>query len=318
MLAVNAGCLSRPVRPSLAGLFYAPRKTLDEIVASRSGHDGARSGRFDRDLTSRTMPGITIRHVNAGWLEAPPNPRVCCHCLLISDGRSAALVDTGIGLADVADPLRRVGQQAIEMAGFQFDAASTLRRQFERDDFPIESIEHVVMTHLDADHAGGLADFPWAAVHVSAEELAAVERGDTRYRDAQFDHGPRWRAYSATHATEEAWFGLAARRVNVGMNAVVLLVPLFGHTAGHCGVAIEGTDGWTLHTGDAYYLRGELTDPAHPVDRIAAQRAVNDAARRRSLAELRRLAHDHKDEVRLFGYHDVEELPLTAGGRGAG
>ena len=33
----------------------------------------------------------------------------------------------------------------------------------------------IVLTHLDLDHAGGLADFPQATVHVSATELRALQ-----------------------------------------------------------------------------------------------------------------------------------------------
>jgi glyoxylase-like metal-dependent hydrolase (beta-lactamase superfamily II) len=89
----------------------------------------------------------------------------------------------------------------------------------------------------------------------------------------------------------------------------VLLVPLFGHTLGHCGVALGHGSRWLLHVGDAYYLRAELTTDDHPVSALAAQRADNDALRRESLALLRRIAQHHSAEVELFGYHDFTEFP---------
>ncbi len=33
--------------------------------------------------------------------------------------------------------------------------------------YSINDVRHIILTHLDLDHAGGLHDFPNAAVHVS-------------------------------------------------------------------------------------------------------------------------------------------------------
>jgi glyoxylase-like metal-dependent hydrolase (beta-lactamase superfamily II) len=96
------------------------------------------------------------------------------------------------------------------------------------------------------------------------------------------------------------------------MSGEVLLVPLFGHTLGHCGVAVRQGSRWLLHVGDAYYLRAELGADEHPVSGLAAARADDDALRRATLAELRRLARDHAGEVEMVGYHDGSEFPAFA------
>ena len=103
--------------------------------------------------------------------------------------------------------------------------------------------------------------------------------------------------------------------MDLGFESEVLLVPLFGHTLGHCGVAVRQGDRWALHVGDAYYLRVELTTDDHPVSVLTAQRADDDAQRRASLEHLRRLARDHADEIDLFGYHDPGEFPEAGGVR---
>jgi len=41
--------------------------------------------------------------------------------------------------------------------------------------FDPADVRDIVLTHLDLDHAGGLIDFPWARVHVYAEELRALQ-----------------------------------------------------------------------------------------------------------------------------------------------
>jgi glyoxylase-like metal-dependent hydrolase (beta-lactamase superfamily II) len=165
-----------------------------------------------------------------------------------------------------------------------------------------------VLTHGDPDHAGGLADFPEAAVHVSAEELANVRRGSWRYVPRQFEHGPRWVTYERPG---ERWFGVEARPVDLGIASRVLFICLPGHTFGHCGVAIEREDGrWLLHAGDAYYLRVETERDDHPVSKLAAQRADDNSQRLASLGEIRRLLREHGDRIEIFGYHDPGELQL--------
>lgn len=248
----------------------------------------------------------TVHHINAGWLHVPPGPRACCHCLLLEDRRGVALVDTGIGLLDVRDPEGRVGAEAIKAAGFQFDEAEAAARQIERLGLRPADVKHIVLTHGDPDHAGGVADFPDAEVHLSEEEWASIRSGNPRYSAAQFAHGPRVRTYGPSG---RRWFGMEAREVACGLEAEVLLVPLFGHTLGHCGVAVGREGRWVLHVGDTYYLRVELERDDHPVSQLAAARADDDAARRASLERIRRLVREHGGEVEVTGYHDVAELP---------
>lgn len=249
----------------------------------------------------------TIHHINAGTLQAPGGPLAVCHCLLLEDPAGLALVDAGIGLADCADPAGRIDQRIIDIGGFRFDPADTAVRRVEALGFRTRDVTDILLTHADPDHAGGLAEFPHARVHLSAEELAAVGVGHLRYQVPQFAHGPRWVTHGAAGARD--WFGLPARPVPLGFASEVLLVPLFGHTPGHCGVAVQQGDWWVLHVGDAYFLRVELTTDDHPVSAVAASRAVDDPARRATLEVVRRLHRDHAGEITMFGYHDSGELP---------
>lgn len=248
-----------------------------------------------------------FHHINCGTLTVVGYPTVVCHCLLLEDRNGLALIDTGIGLLDVRKPFERLGQHLIEQAGFQFHEHDTAIRRIEDLGLKPDDLKHIVLTHCDPDHVGGLADFPMAEVHISEEELNHSKSGHQRYVTAQFDHHPRWRTYSRTSRT---WFGLEARPVSIDFESEVMLIPLFGHTLGHCGVAVRKPDGrWLLHVGDAYYLRAELTEDHHPVSAFAAMRADDDSRRLRSLKDLRRLHFQHSDEIEMFGYHDISELP---------
>lgn len=252
------------------------------------------------------MTLTTIHHINCGTLIVPSYPTVVCHCLLLQEGKNLTLVDTGIGLQDVCNPVERLGQPLIDMAGFQFNEPDTAVRRIESLGFGPDDVRHIILTHGDPDHAGGLTDFPNAEVHVSEEELASVSTGHWRYVPTQFAHGPCWKTCGPS---TRKWFGFEARPLGAGFSSEVLLIPLFGHTLGHCGVAIQTEGRWLFHVGDAYYLRAELTTDDHPVSAIASQRADDDMQRRASLERLRHLVRDHRDDVDLIGYHDLTELP---------
>jgi glyoxylase-like metal-dependent hydrolase (beta-lactamase superfamily II) len=268
---------------------------------------------------------LKVHHLNCGTLHKPPNPVAACHCLLLEEPNGLALVDTGIGLLDVQNPIGRVGANAIEAAGYQFDAKATAIRQIEARGFKSNDIKHIFLTHGDPDHVGGLADFPNAVVHISAKEHEAIQHSDRPYSRAQFDHKPIWRTYSSSNPSlNEQWFGISAHRVDhnrvdhnrVDHNRVdhnfaaeVWLVELFGHTVGHCGVAVRVENRWILHVGDAYFLRAELFDEEHPVGKLAVQVASNNAQRLESLSHIRRLINNHAHEVDVLGYHDFTEFP---------
>lgn len=237
-----------------------------------------------------------------------------CHCLLVETEQGLVLVDTGLGLADVADPVARLGRAFLAFTSPRLDPKETALRQVERLGFRAADVRHIVLTHMDVDHAGGLPDFPEARVHVYATEHEAAMAGRTlterhRYRAVQWAHGPRFELY-ATRG--EPWFGFECVRELAGLPPEVLLVPVVGHTRGHCAVAVDTGGGWLVHAGDAYFYHGEM----HPERRRCPagleifQRAVEmDArARRDNQERLRLLARDHSGEVRLFSAHDPIEL----------
>lgn len=251
---------------------------------------------------------MELTHANFGWLHAPPNPVASCHCLVLRDGDRTTLVDSGIGLRDIEEPVARIGQEAIDAAGFQFIPASTAYRQLEAMGCDPASVTDIVLTHCDPDHVGGLADFPNAVVHVGSEEKDNLDAGNPRYSSLQFAHEPRWKTYRGNDCDT---LGLPSRKVETEIACDIRLVPLFGHTRGHCGVAVKQESGWVLHVGDAYYLRVELDEDQHPVCELARSRADDDQLRLESLDQIRHVLRRHGTIVTIFGYHDTLELPAN-------
>jgi glyoxylase-like metal-dependent hydrolase (beta-lactamase superfamily II) len=183
-----------------------------------------------------------------------------CHVLVVETERDGlVLVDTGFGSRDCADP-RRLSRPFRTVVRPRLDAAQTARAQVAALGHDPRDVRHVVVTHLDIDHAGGLHDFPEATVHVHRDEHAAAMRRSNlvdreRYVPRQWDHGPRWATYAAEG---DAWMGLPAVRALDGLRDDVALVPLVGHSRGHSAVAVRAGDRWILHAGDAMFDRREL------------------------------------------------------------
>jgi glyoxylase-like metal-dependent hydrolase (beta-lactamase superfamily II) len=250
---------------------------------------------------------IKIHHINSGQLRAFPNdsvPASIIHCIVIQDGERLILIDSGFGLAEMRRP-DLLGKEAIAFWGIETDEHFTVIREIERLGLKPEQVTDIILTHGDVDHAGGLADFPRARVHVSAEEAEAIQGGNPRYVARQFAHGPDFKTYVAN---SHQWRGFEARPVEVGLSAPVFFIPLFGHTVGHCGVAVQTGDGWLLHAGDSYYRRVEVDSPDHPVAAMAQNFAADNPARLRSLELLRGLKADGA-QLTVFSSHDYSEYP---------
>jgi glyoxylase-like metal-dependent hydrolase (beta-lactamase superfamily II) len=238
--------------------------------------------------------------------------RLVCHCLLVEAGDSLVLVDTGMGTEDLRHPYRRLGRPFTAAFRVQRDQAETAIEQVRSLGHDPADVRHVLATHLDLDHAGGLPDFPDAEIHVRTPELEAALnpslRERLRYPQCHFEHGPSW----VEHGNGgDSWFGFESIRVLEGVEPEILLIPLPGHSAGHSAVALRDGTGWVLHCGDAYFHHREVEDPhGCPVGlRIFQAAMASDArARRANQERLRELARDHGDEVRLFCAHSEVEL----------
>lgn len=141
-------------------------------------------------------------------------------------------------------------------------------------------------------------------------------RDHKRYAPRQFAHRPRW----VLHRPEgETWKGFAAVRALPEVPPEVLLVPLFGHSRGHCGVAVEEDGRWLLLAGDAFFHHDEL-DPRRrrcpPGLRIYQNVfQYNRRARLRNQERLRELAHRERGLVRVICSHDPDMLATMARSR---
>jgi len=242
-----------------------------------------------------------------------------CHSLLVETNDGLALIDTGFGTEDIANPRERLGAAFVALVNPQFHSELTAVRQIEAMGFNRNDVRHIIPTHLDLDHVGGLPDFPGAKVHVYEDEYLAAMQPRTfnekqRYRAAHWQHGVDWQIYTLEG---EAWYGFPAVRSLLGAgNDEILIVPVTGHTRGHSAIAVRGENGWLLHCGDAYFHKGQV-DIAHPHCPIGLEvfqrlMAVDNDARIENLERLRTLRMEHGHDVALFSAHDKDEFEQLA------
>ena len=238
-----------------------------------------------------------------------------CHVLLVETPSSGlVLVDTGLGTLDYANMTSRLSRSFVYgYANPRRDPALAAIHQMRALGLDPADVRHVVMTHMDLDHVGGLADFPRAQVHVHAAEWRQCSERRTfrdrhRYLPAMWSHGLRLETYGETG---EPWFGFEAVRQLRGLPQEILMVPLFGHTLGHCGVAIESDRGWLLHAGDAYFDPREVKGPrrrcAAQVGAFQALVQTSRSLRLHNQARLRSFTAEHP-EVEVFCAHNPWEL----------
>jgi glyoxylase-like metal-dependent hydrolase (beta-lactamase superfamily II) len=253
-------------------------------------------------------------HLMDGFSRGLGSSLLSCHCLLIETEKDGlVLVDTGFGTRDIREPRPRLSAFFLASCRPSIHPQQTAYAQIKRLGYAPADVRHIVVTHLDFDHAGGIDDFPDATLHVHASEKEQalnrhtfIERG--RFRPEQFRNHRLWRSY---RPQGESWFGFEAVRQLSGLPPEILLIPLHGHTLGHCGVAVDTGRGWLLHAGDAYFYRGEM-DPENPTctPGLRAYQRMMDSDRSARVANqerLRKLKRAHSGEVSLFSAHDYQE-----------
>ncbi|MEA0760712.1 MBL fold metallo-hydrolase [Xanthomonas campestris pv. campestris] len=242
-----------------------------------------------------------------------------CHCLLVETNAGLVLIDTGFGLRDVAEPRARLSAFFLALVKPDLREDMTAIRQIQRLGFDPRDVRHIVLTHLDFDHAGGLDDFPHARVHLMTRERDAALAQHTwmdrqRFRPQQWSTRGQWRTYDSTAGA--AWMGLECVHDLQGLPPEILLVPLPGHTFGHAAVAVRTPERWLLLAGDAYFYHREM-DPQRyctPGLRFYQWMLEKDrTARLHNQQRLRALRQQHGAEVEVFCSHDVVEFERVAG-----
>lgn len=222
---------------------------------------------------------------------------------VVETNAGLVLVDAGFGSEDK----RRLPSPFRWITGPKLDPKETALHQLTARGYKPSDVRHIILTHMDLDHAGGMGDFPQAQIHVHKNEHAAAMkranlREQQRYLPSQWAHHPHFVLHNEAG---ETWKGFASVKPVPGTGDELLLLPTHGHTRGHCAVAVRSEGKWWVHAGDALFHHGALHNPSRQPWGLAAFEqliAEDNSARAHNLRRLRDLHRD--SDVQVISAHD--------------
>ena len=267
------------VEPMITGSFSSP----DILLSNAGGEVGTlkmlRAARGEN--SPAPVPAFLIRHPKAGSI----------------------LIDTGLHPAIASDPASNLGRLGTWLYKPQLEHGADVSAQLRAKGVDPGSIRLVILTHLHADHASAIADFPDATFIVTGAEwkdatsgLFAAKKG---YHRPHFDYAFDFRTvtFDGGNVSSYASFG---RTIDLFGDGSIRLASTPGHSAGHQSVIARLKERDMVIAGDAVYLESQLESGADLPGR------TNDLHNfKRSLQELRLFHRTYPDAVITPG-HDAD------------
>ena len=230
------------------------------------------------------------------WLRVPIPAFLVEH-----PGGGLVLVDTGLHPSVAAAPRENLGRVFVmAFKDIQMNSSQAVPAQLRALGVDPASVQTVVMTHLHADHASAMSEFPGATFLFSSQEWRAATGGGQfqGYVKRQFDHAFDYREIDFESSAVGS-FSTFGRAVDLFGDGSVLLAFTPGHTPGHLSVVLRLRERDALLCGDACYTRRTF-ETGHLPAKIPDEHRF-----RRSLRELQLFARESPNALVVPG-HDLE------------
>jgi len=208
--------------------------------------DGTADLPMDQLLTG-TTPDKVKKALAAEFLTAPVETSV--NAFLVNTGTKLVLIDTGA--ANLFGPTLGKLIVNLKASGYQ-----------------PEQVDDICITHMHADHVGGLtaagkAVFPKAVVHAAKAEAGFWLSEDNMKKAPEqmrnFFQGAMTSLKPYTDANKTQWFEGADVEIVPGLHAL----PTPGHTPGHTVYAIESKGERMVFWGDLLHVEAvQFADPS--------------------------------------------------------
>ncbi len=240
--------------------------------------------------------GVKVYALNCGWLTAPAaafiegaegTMKVPVPAYYIEHPRGRAVFDTGMPALLRSDPDAAIGTYLAQVFTPDMPPEADIDKQLELIGVDPARIDHVINSHLHFDHCAGNALLPNARIVVQKREAEAAREAGAP--EEGFDPNAMLAGRDVKEVDGE--FDL------FGDGSVVLL-PTYGHTAGHQSMKLACDGGETVLAGDCCYFHKTLTDMKLPG-------FGHDAEEQRR--SIRRLKAMEDRGARIIAGHDPEQ-----------
>ncbi len=221
------------------------------------------------------------------------------------------LVDTGYSQHFFAASARLPYRAYRWATPVQFDAQQAVAAQLPALGVPVADIKWIILTHLHADHAGGLLTFPTAQVFVTQTAWQAAEHvsGVTAVRQAILPAlFPKDFGAQATLLTPQTTVALPQQWQpfqhghDVFGDGSVFTIGLPGHAPGQVGVAfLDQANRAVFAVADACWTQQELM--AHWQPTRASAQVLHHSEDYRATQQLLRQLHAAQPDIVLLPTH---------------
>jgi len=222
------------------------------------------------------MAMLRLHVFNTGWVSVPERQlfvgggrgmrTLPVLCFAIEHPQGLVVFDTGLNAAFAIRPRQYAGWLNERTTRFRASPGMALSQQMEDHGLDPQDVTHVVLSHLHYDHTGDLCAFSRAQVMLSRQEWEMAQRPFCSlrgYLPHEFDQAELSQLDLATDVSP-ALSDIAQQLYGHDLlgDGTLVVVPTFGHTAGHQSLLAFMPHGVVLLAGDAVYAQENYAMPA--------------------------------------------------------